>query len=668
MVSVDMWREFLENYCKDKINELVSLYVEDGHIKPSIEIDVNEKLKSFLYSRKLEDFFEKKPDVVINMIKSAVREICRMYDVEIKDLNVRFVNLPKKLLIKNLNHAYINKFVSVEGIVRKVYEPKPILKYAVFECPSCGAKYGREEEGEIVQRPFKCEQCGERNLLINVDESELTDIQKIQIQDLPENLESSEPPKLLDVYLYDDLAGKVLPGDKVIINGILRVKGGKKFRAELDTYLEANSIEFIDQDVRNIQITESDKEEIRKLARRDDIYDLLIQSLAPSIKGYDIIKEAIVLQLFGGITRINPDGTKQRGDIHILLVGDPATSKSQILRAVKQVAPRAILATGYASTGAGLTVAAVKAEDGRWTLEAGALVLADRGIALIDEVEKMDKKDRRYMLESLEQQTITVAKAGINATLNTRCSILACANPKRGRFDKHESIVDQIDLDPPLLSRFDLIFVVLDEPDEVKDKEIARTILTSNIESKKPKIDPELLKKYVLFARNDVKDIVLTPEAEEKIIEYYINLRIRSKEQGAIAITARQLEALRRLTEASAKIRLSSIATVEDAERAIRIFEESIKQVAIDPETGKLDIDYAISGVSATQRDRIAVIKNIVKDLEESTPWGAPEDAILERAEESKIERGKALETLEKLKQRGELYSPRHGYYKVAEY
>ena len=264
--------------------------------------------------------------------------------------------------------------------------------------------------------------------------------------------------------------------------------------------------------------------------------------------------------------------------------------------------------------------------------------------------------------------TITVAKAGINATLNTRCSILACANPKRGRFDKHEPIVDQIDLDPPLLSRFDLIFVVLDEPDEVKDKEIAKTILTSDVESKKPKIDPDLFKKYVLFARNEIKEIVLTPEAEQKIIDYYIDLRMRSKEQGAIAITARQLEALRRLTEASAKIRLSNVATVEDAERAIRIFEESIKQIAIDPETGKLDIDYAISGVSAVQRDRIAIIKNIVKELESSTPWGAPEEEILERAENSKIPKDKAREVLEKLKQKGELYCPRYGYYKIAGY
>ncbi|WP_457550760.1 LAGLIDADG family homing endonuclease [Archaeoglobus sp.] len=1209
---IDVWREFVENYCEDKIKELVAKYGENGHVKPSIEIDVKNRLRNFLYSRSLEDELERRPDVVINLIKSAVRDICKMYDVYIRDFNVRFVNLPKRLLIKNLNHMFINKFVSVEGIVRKVYEPKPVLKYAVFECPSCGKDYHVEVDGGIVQRPFKCERCGERNLILNVDRSELTDVQKIQIQDLPENLESSEPPKLLDVYLYDDLSGKVLPGDKIIVNGILRIKGGKKFRAELDVYLEANSIEFIDQDVRNIQITEKDKEEIRKLAKRRDIYDLLVQSIAPSIKGYDVIKEAIVLQLFGGITRINPDGTKQRGDIHILLVGDPATSKSQILRAVKQVAPRAILATGYASTGAGLcvapdsivftdscaleiekfveenmnspvkyneiaeyskvkgvkvqtlndakvsekavekvwrlkspaklvkittqtgkelittpetkvmvledgriswkpardltkqdyvatvrrlkhkgravttlellsdldnltvygvkgvvkklvdvatsklgitkkelskmigtyenslihnwvkdnargnirmkylrklveiagvswedvakevdevsiragkrimipvyvdeklaylagliagdgcvvsnsdrfivrftsscdelrrrfrelvksifgieardakgkvptvefsskivahilkklgippspksskldmtptllslpnevlagfvrglfdcdgcvvvrrngssrlkldtmsknlakklqlallrfeivahlrrravkgrtnvingrdvvgrhdrytlviygeniekfakhigfgnpekamklrklleirrykksnpnldvipgvgevineikktygisikgfnsnrrnvskyklreivemlkkygdkrikllefladsdtiwervknleiidspfdfvydltventhsfiangvvvhnTVTAVKAEDGRWTLEAGALVLADRGIALIDEMEKMDKKDRRYMLESLEQQTITVAKAGINATLNTRCSILACANPKRGRFDKHEPIVDQIDLDPPLLSRFDLIFVVLDEPDELRDKEIAKTILTNDTESKKPKIEPEIFKKYVLFARNEIKDIVLTPEAEQRIIDYYIDLRMRSKEQGAIAITARQLEALRRLTEASAKIRLSNVATIEDAERAIRIFEESIKQIAIDPETGKLDIDYAISGVSAVQRDRIAIIKNIVRELESSTPWGAPEEEILEKAENMKIPKDKAVEVLEKLKQKGELYCPRYGYYKIAGY
>ena len=666
-VMIEVWREFIENYCKDKINEILSKYDEDGHVKPSIEIDVKNRLRNFLYSRNLEDLFEKKPDMVINMIKSAVKDICKTH-IEIRDLNVRFVNLPRRFLIKDLNHRFINRFVSVEGIVRKVYEPKPVLRYAVFECPNCFARYGKEEEGGYVQRPFKCERCGERNLMLNVDESELTDIQKIQIQDLPENLESSEPPKLLDVYLYDDLTGRVLPGDKVIINGILRIKGTKKFRAELDVYLEANSIEFIDQDVRNIQITERDKEEIRRLAKREDIYDLLIQSIAPSIHGYETIKEAIVLQLFGGIMRINPDGTKQRGDIHILLVGDPATSKSQILRAVKQIAPRAILATGYASTGAGLTATAVKAEDGRWTLEAGALVLADRGIALIDEIEKMNKKDRRYMLESLEQMTISIAKAGINATLNTRCSVLACANPRRGRFDRHEPIVEQIDLDPPLLSRFDLIFVVLDEPDDVRDKEIAKTILTSDVKTKMPKIDPDLFKKYVMYARNEVRDIVLDEKAEEKIVDFYIKLRMKSKEQGAIAITARQLEALRRLAEASAKVRLSGIATVEDAERAIRIFEESMGQIAIDPETGKLDIDFAISGVSATQRDRIAIIKNIVKDLEETTVWGAPEEEIIEKAKEFKILGEKVRETLEKLTQKGELYRPRYGYYRVAEY
>jgi replicative DNA helicase Mcm len=264
--------------------------------------------------------------------------------------------------------------------------------------------------------------------------------------------------------------------------------------------------------------------------------------------------------------------------------------------------------------------------------------------------------------------TITVAKAGINATLNTRCSILACANPRRGRFDKHESIVDQIDLDPPLLSRFDLIFVVLDEPDEFRDKMIAEQILSDNLEEKTPIISPELFKKYVLFARNEIKDIKLTEEAEQKILEFYIDLRKMSKEQGAIAITARQLEALRRLTEASAKVRLSNVATAEDAERAIRIFKKSLEQIAIDPETGKMDIDYAISGVSATQRDRIAVIKNIVKELEDSSDWGAPEEEILERAEKAGIDKEKAKETLEKLKQKGELYSPRYGYYRVAGY
>ena len=662
----DIWREFFEYCCKEELMEFV--VNKDKKDKLSVLINVKDKLMLYHNGTLLESLISR-PNATIELAKKSFIEALKPYiqDGIIPDFNIRFYNLPKayRVFVKNLNHKYINKFVSVECIVRKVSEPKTCIVKPIFICQECLNEI-EVHSGEYIEIPKKCPKCKSRNVELDTEKSVFTDIQKIQVQDLPENLESSESPILMDVYLYDDLVGKVRPGDKIIINGILKLKSqkGNKIKNEIKTYLEANSIEFTSQDVRGINLKEEDKRKIRELANRPDIYNILVKSLAPSIYGYEEIKLAIILQLFGGITRINPDGTKQRGDIHILLVGDPATSKSQLLRVVKNIAPRAILTTGYSSTGAGITVAATRDEDGRWTLEAGALVLADRGIALIDEIEKMSKNDRKYMLESLEQQTISVAKAGITTTLNTRCSVLACANPKRGRFDRHEPIVDQIELDPPLLSRFDLIFVMLDEPDEERDEKIARHILY-NTDDKKPIIDYDLFRKYIIYAKEEVKDVVITDEANEELVKFYKELRKKSKDSQAMAITARQLEALRRLTEASARVRLSNVATVEDAKRAIMLFEYSLKQIAIDPETGELDIDYAFYGVSATMRDKMAFVLKVIEDLENETIYGAPEERVFEECEKKGLDRVKVMEILEKLKQKGEIFCPRFGYYKI---
>ena len=287
--------------------------------------------------------------------------------------------------------------------------------------------------------------------------------------------------------------------------------------------------------------------------------------------------------------------------------------------------------------------------------------------------------------------TVSIAKAGINAILRARCALLAAANPKHGRFNRYEPLVEQIDLSPTLLSRFDLIFILTDEPDEMRDELLARHVLDvhelgerlelskvnpinpSIVEAKaekiKPAIEPELLRKYIAYAKKTVFP-VLTREAKDKIVEFYKSLRAmaRSDEHESIPITARQLEALIRLAEASARIRLSNEVTVEDAERAIRIFKKSLEQIAIDPETGKIDIDYAFTGTSATQRDRIAIIKRIIEELEKEHERGAPEEEILRRAEERGISREKAEEILSKLRQKGEIYSPRYGYYRVVKY
>ncbi len=663
--SPEVWKEFFETYYRDEINKLAES-IENGN-KPTLYVDVKKDLVFFREMKLMEELFNN-PDKVIKDAQEGLSLVHTIYDADLSGCKVRFKNIPstRRLLVKQVDCSIINKFVAVEGIVRRITEIRPYVVKAIYECQNCGNILEVPVGGGRMQKSLKCDCKGRMEL--QIDKCELTNVQRVEIQDLPENLDSGEPPRLLRVVLMDELAGKILPGDKVIINGIARATIDKKSSAILDVYIEANSLEYIQQDVRSLQITESDKQKIKELAKRPDIYDILVRSIAPSIKGYETVKLAIVLQLFGGVSRVNPDGTRVRGDIHILLVGDPSVAKSQILRAVKQIAPRAVLTTGYSSSGAGLTVTAVKGEDGKWTIEAGALVLADRGIALIDELEKMNKNDRRYILEALEQQTISISKAGINATLNSRCSVLAAANPKRGRFNKFEPLVEQIDIEPPLLSRFDLVFVIMDEPDERRDEELADFILSDNVEEKKPEIPIDLLRKYILYVRRTIKDVKIDEEAKKRLKEFYKKLRSMSKEDNTIAITARQLEALRRLTEASAKARLSNVATVEDAERAISIFRKCLEQIAIDPETGKIDIDYAFTGTSATQRDRIAIIKRIVEELEDKHEKGAPEEEIIRMAEERGISREKAEEILMKLKQKGEIYSPRYGYYRVVKY
>jgi len=452
-------------------------------------------------------------------------------------------------------------------------------------------------------------------------------------------------------------------------------------------FIEGNSIEILQQEYEEFEITDEDKNKILELASSGDIFEKIVKSIAPSIYGYEDVKLALALQLFGGIQKRLPDGTEIRGDIHILLVGDPGVAKSQLLRYVHRIAPRSVYTTGKGTTTAGLTATAVRDEvDGRWTLEAGALVLADKGIALVDEIDKMRKEDRSALHEALEQQTISIAKAGINTILRARCALLGAANPKFGRFDRYSPIAEQIDLSPTLLSRFDLIFVMTDDPNEKRDREIARHILeahqigeilertkTTRVEDEtirsrsykiKPVIEPDLLRKYIAYAKKTVFPL-LSERAKKRIEEYYLSLRAKAKENSPVPITARQLESIIRLAEASARVRLSELVEEEDVNRVIKIIEKSLTQIAIDPETGEIDIDYAFTGTSKRQRDRIMTIKKIIEELEPKFDYGVPESEILSRAEGEGIDRDRAKEILSKLKQFGELYTPRYGFYKL---
>jgi len=399
----------------------------------------------------------------------------------------------------------------------------------------------------------------------------------------------------------------------------------------------------------------------------------------------------MILQLFSGVTKNLPDGSRIRGDLHMLLIGDPGTGKSQMLSYIQNIAPRSVYTSGKGSSSAGLTAAAVRDDFGdgqQWTLEAGALVLADKGIAAVDELDKMRPEDRSAMHEALEQQRISVSKAGINATLKSRCSLLGAANPKYGRFDRYEPIGEQIDLEPALISRFDLIFTVTDQPDPEHDGKLADHILKTNYagelntqrerlttseftqqevdsvtEEVAPEIDAELLRKYIAHSKRSCFP-TMTDEAKQAIRDFYVDLRAKGADEDApVPVTARKLEGLVRLSEASARIRLSDTVESEDADRVIEIVRSCLQDIGVDPETGEFDADVVETGTSKTQRDRKMSINGLIEEIAKEYENGAPyEEEVLDRAAEIGIDGSKAEKEIESLKRRGEVYEPNQGY------
>jgi replicative DNA helicase Mcm len=394
----------------------------------------------------------------------------------------------------------------------------------------------------------------------------------------------------------------------------------------------------------------------------------------------------MMLQLFSGVTKHLPDDSRIRGDLHMLLIGDPGTGKSQMISYVQNIAPRSVYTSGKGSSAAGLTAAAVRDDFGdgqQWTLEAGALVLADNGVAAVDELDKMADDDRSAMHEALEQQKISISKAGINATLKARCSLLGAANPKYGRFDQYEPIGEQIDLEPALISRFDLIFTVTDSPDPDEDAALAEHILQTNYAGElntqnqqlananyteeeiasqtnevAPAIEPELLRKYIAYARRTCFP-TMTAEAKQSIEDFYVDLRSKGADEDApVPVTARQLEAIVRLAEASARLRLSDTVEQEDADRVISIVQSCLQDIGVDPETGEFDADVVETGQSKTQRDRVKNVKSLIGEIEDEFDEGAPVEEVLDRAEEIGMDAEKAEHEIEKLKEKGELYQP----------
>jgi len=690
---VASWQRFFEENYKPGIETVAIEYPE----KRSLYVDYWDIDRA---DPKLTEMLINQPYKAIFNAEEALKNVDVAAENKLK-LHFRVVNLPdtNKIIIRKIRANHLGTFVAVEGLVKKRTEVRPKLQVGAFQCQKCGAVLRIEQEEDILKEPSECYEdqggCGRVSsfkLLTNL--SEFIDSQKIEIQENPEGLRGGAQPERISVYLEDDLVGEISPGDRIIVSGMLRSMQRRRGQFRLTSFdktMNAVSIESQEMAFEEVEVSEEDEKEILKISKDPKIYIKMKESIAPTIYGMDVEKEALILQLFGGLAKEMPDGTRIRGDIHTLFVGDPGTAKSQMLAYMSKLAPRSIYASGKASTAAGLTAAAVRDDfgEGQWTLEAGALVLADMGVACIDEIDKMDEKDRSSLHQAMEQQEISITKAGINATLKTRCAVLAAANPKLGRFDEFLPMHEQINMPPALISRFDLIFSILDKPNRARDTDLAAHILRTHkageiseniIKSKMskrtkkerdklmeivmPTFDPEFLRKYIAHAKRNIYP-VMTDEALELIKSYYVDFRNSSED--TVTFTPRQLEAFVRLAEASAKLRLSQEVTVEDAKRSINIIEQYLTRVGMDRETGKFDIDIITTGISHTQQSRMRSIIDIIQKLCDASEDGnADRNDIVREAEIDGVESGKVEDAVDRLRRNGQIYEPSHGKYRLS--
>ena len=667
-------RELLQELFRmDKYRERLSQMALEGSTSLLVDFEDIHAL-----DEELARGFIRNPTVYLGYANHAAYEQLKMeapdYAAEVEGVTVRIRSLPVATGLRELGSSHIGKLVMVEGIVVRATPVEPMVLRAAYKCLKCGEITYVEPTGTSLTPPTTCTNptCKRRGPFELVEEATtFVDFQQIRIQERPEDLPPGQLPRTVDVRIVGkDLVDVARPGDRVAVVGIVRVTAptlarGRRHRV-FRIYIDANYIDVQTKEAEAVVITPEEEKQIRELAKDPWIHRKIVQSIAPSIYGHEDVKEAIMYLLFGGVPKNLPDGYI-RGNINILLIGDPGVGKSRLLQYVAEIAPRGLYTTGRGTTAAGLTAAVIREERGGMTLEAGALVLADKGVCAIDEIEKMRPEDRVAIHEAMAQNTISIAKGGIVATLNARTAILAAANPALGRYDPYRTVGENISLPITILSRFDLIFVLRDVPDKDMDARMSDHILSIHKKAQtpvEPPIPPDLLRKYISYAKGI--NPVLTDEAIERLKSFYLEMRGRSGEGGdsPIAITARQLEALIRIAEARARAALREEVLAEDAEAAIAIMKKSLEQVGVDVSTKRLDIDVIMTGKPKSLRDKLQLVLDAIVSLEKERGMAKLEDVLERVREDYGIQEAEAQRFLRTLMRDGVIYEPKPGYLK----
>ena len=677
----DYVKEFLIQF-KDKAGSF--RYVEDiDKMMSSNSKYINIDYNDLVTHPEIESKFNEDPDEILEAFSRAIKEILHerfpKYAQKIgHEIRARIANYPVQRSLRQINAEIIGKMTSVSGMVLRASEVKPLAKELVFICPIGHRTDVILEKGLTITTPIKCsnEKCTHKELSLEPQSSRFIDVQFVRLQELPEDLPPGQLPHYLDITVKQDLVDDARPGDRVALTGIVRIEqekmsGVSKSNSPLYRLrLDGNNVEFLggkgSKTSRRIQREEISPEEektIKSLSKSPDIYDRIIDSYAPHITGHRIIKESILLLMAGSNQRELQDGSKIRGDINIFLVGDPGTAKSEMLKFCARIAPRGLYTSGRGSTAAGLTAAVVRDVNGIFMLEAGATVLGDQGLVCIDEFDKMKDEDRSALHEVMEQQTASIAKGGIVATLNARTSILAAANPMYGKYDPFKNITENVNLPIPLLTRFDLIFVVRDQPSKERDEKIAKHIIDlhtpQGIDSRSL-IDSETLTKYVSYAKR--VDPILTKEAETKILDYYLKMR-NVDADDMITVTPRQLEGLIRLATARARLLLKNQVEEEDAQRAIDLLQNMFEDAGIDVNTGKVDLGV-LQGKPRSEVSKMQSFMGILQTLEGEPKKPVEESKLIEElVKTEKFTEEEARNIVRKMVREASIYESKPGHY-----
>ncbi|MDC0064190.1 minichromosome maintenance protein MCM [Candidatus Nitrosopelagicus sp.] len=680
----DYVKKFLLEFKDEKGN---FRYVDDiDNMMPSKSKFINVDYNDLVLHPDIESVFHENPDSILEAFSRAIKEILQerfpKYAKKIEhEIRARIANYPVQRSLRQINAEVIGKITSVSGMVLRASEVKPLAKELVFVCPEGHRTDVLLGHGLSLTSPVQCSnpKCAHRELGVEPESSRFIDVQFVRLQELPEDLPPGQLPHYLDVTVKQDLVDNARPGDRVVLTGVVRIEQEKMSGVSKNSSplyrlrLDGNNVEFLgggkkDKKSRKIQreeISSEDEKMIKSLSKSPDLYQQLIDSYAPHITGHEIIKESILLLMAGSTQRELEDGSKIRGDINIFLVGDPGTAKSEMLKFCVRVAPRGLYTSGRGSTAAGLTAAVVRDTNGIFMLEAGATVLGDQGLVCIDEFDKMKTEDRSALHEVMEQQTASISKGGIVATLNARTSILAAANPMYGKYDPFKNITENVNLPVPLLTRFDLIFVVRDKPSKERDTKIAQHIINLHTPSgidKKSLIDSETLTKYLSYVKRI--NPTLTKEAEEKILDYYMKMRTVEAEE-MITVTPRQLEGLIRLATARARLLLKTQVEAEDAQRAIDLLQSMFEVAGIDVNTGKVDLGV-LQGRPRSEVSKMQLFMDIMKSLEGEHKTPVDEKQLVEELTKTdKFTEEEAKNFIRKMARDSSIYESKPGHYNI---